>query len=522
MGDNLTLYLHLNSVIEPGRLALSVDGSEISYGALARLAQKTAGRLLEAGGGKAGRIGILAGRSVAAYVGVAGACWAGGTYVPLGLSWPEERLVVTLRLTQLDVLIIDAEAVRLLTPAVLAACPAAILVADPALTNIEGARLQPLASLADKPDLAPVLLPDDHIAYIIFTSGTTGRPKGVQISLGAITRHLAVFQDIYQFTHDDRVSLAFELTFDPSILNIFMTWNVGASLHVVPSSQLIAPDIFIQDHRLTVWNSAPTLIGLLMRRAVLQPGIFPDLRISIFGGETLTLEAAMTWQRAAPGSTVDNVYGPTEATIECLHQRLTDPPVVTAERDSIALGLPYPGNKVAIVDTELNFLPAGEVGELAISGIQLAVGYLDQPELTRARFPVIDATRWYLTGDTAYQDSNGRIHHLGRCDDQIKVRGHRVELGEVEVHLRQVCGAELVAAVGWPVANGGAIGLVGFVAAASAPPRETLAALRHRLPNYMVPQTVRSLASLPMTLHGKVDRRALLALLASEDNLARN
>jgi non-ribosomal peptide synthetase component F len=311
--------------------------------------------------------------------------------------------------------------------------------------------------------------------------------------------------------------LAFELTFDPAILNIFMTWNAGASLHVVPQRWLMSPDSFINDHALTVWNSTPTTIGLLMRLRALEPGSLPTLRTSIFGGETLTLEAAQAWQRAAPGSTVDNVYGPTEATIECLYQRLTEPPAVTPDRGSLALGLPYPGVTAAILGADGTSLPAGEAGELAVSGVQLAEGYLDQPALTTARFPVIGGTRWYLTGDKAYRDTAGRVHHLGRLDDQVKVRGHRVELGDVESHLRQVCGTELVAAVAWPFANGGAVGLVGFVAdeAALPPPQAIRAALRQRLPAYMVPETVHRIACLPVTPHGKIDRAALLARLAS-------
>jgi len=152
--------------------------------------------------------------------------------------------------------------------------------------------------------------------------------------------------------------------------------------------------------------------------------------------------------------------------------------------------------------------------------VQLAVGYLDQRELTAARFPVIDGTRWYLTGDLAYQDNEGRFHHLGRCDDQIKVRGHRVELGDVESHLRQVCGTDLAAAVAWPFADGAATGIVGFVAwpGGEAIPSlpEIRAALERRLPSYMVPESIHRIAALPLTPHGKVDRGALVALLAAE------
>jgi D-alanine--poly(phosphoribitol) ligase subunit 1 len=527
--NNLAQPLYRNGIAAPDRLALAVAGRELSYAELANRSRAVADWLLAAGvgGSKGGRAGVLAGRSAAAYAGVLGACWAGATYVPLGLNWPEERLLAVLQLTRLDALIVDMEGVRRLSPLVLTACPRAILIAQPdaavpAGSPFDGLRFPfPAAPAAAE----PVALPDHHVAYIIFTSGTTGTPKGVEIGLGAIVRHLAVIQEIYKFTPEDRVSLAFDLTFDPSILNMFMTWNAGASLHVVPTAELYGPADFIQRQRLSVWNSAPTTIGLLLTLGALDPGMFPLLRVSIFGGDTLTLAAAQAWQGAAPASTVDNVYGPAEATIECLHQRLTDPPMATRERGSLAIGMPYAGTEAAILDENLTFLPACEIGELAVSGDQLALGYLDRPDLTAARFPTIDGQRWYLTGDSAYRDAGGRFHHLGRRDDQVKVRGHRVELGDVDSHLRQVCGTELAAAVAWPFADGSPVGIVGFVAGSpgggssgrALSPRAVLAALRRRLPDYMVPRQIRRIASLPMTPHGKVDRRALVRLLEAEE-----
>ena len=360
----------------------------------------------------------------------------------------------------------------------------------------------------------------NSIAYIIFTSGTTGPPKGVQIELGAVVDHLAVIQAEYRFEARDRVSLAFDLTFDPSILNMLMTWNVGASLHVAPAASLLAPIAFIQNNELTVWNSAPAMIGLATRLGMLKPDALPSLRFSIFGGDTLTWTAAEAWRRAAPNSVVDNVYGPTEATIEVLRQRLTEPPVVTPERSALALGVPYPGVAAAILDPEMRFLPAGEVGELAVAGSQLAAGYLDRPDLTAAQFPTIDGVRWYLTGDKAYQDAAGRFHHLGRLDDQVKIRGHRVELGEIETHLRAVAQAADVAAVAWPYADGAATDVAAFVlprpGAAPFDPDAVRAALHGALPAYMVPKRLRAVNALPLTPHGKVDRRALIQALEAE------
>ena len=149
------------------------------------------------------------------------------------------------------------------------------------------------------------------------------------------------------------------------------------------------------------------------------------------------------------------------------------------------------------MDSELNFLAKGERGELALAGPQLASGYLNSPELTSSRFPIINGKRWYLTGDVAYQDSAGRFHHLGRTDNQVKVLGHRVELEEIEVHLRTVCETELVAAVAWPESHGAADGIVGFVAGKEIEPAQIRQALAKRIPSYMVPTTIRSVETLP-------------------------
>lgn len=217
---------------------------------------------------------------------------------------------------------------------------------------------------------------------------------------------------------------------------------------------------------------------------------------------------------------IDNVYGPTEATIECLWQRFEDPPATTPERGAIALGRPYPGVQAAVLSADLRPLGAGEIGELAISGSQLAVGYLGNPELTERRFPVIDGVRWYLTGDKTYQDGDGRFHHLGRLDEQVKIRGYRVELGEIEMRLRQAPGVAEAAALGWPVVDGAAVEVAAFCTSRPDGPEivvEALrAALRQALPAYMVPSRIRILDALPLNAHGKIDRRQLVAALEAE------
>jgi acyl-CoA synthetase (AMP-forming)/AMP-acid ligase II len=193
-----------------------------------------------------------------------------------------------------------------------------------------------------------------------------------------------------------------------------------------------------------------------------------------------------------------------------------EPFVVTEGRGVVAIGQVLPGCTAAVVDEEGRALPHGQAGELAIGGVQLALGYLDAPELTAQRFPQHGGTRWYRTGDLALCDAQGVFHCLGRIDNQVKIMGYRVELEEIEAHLRTASGVDLVAAVAWPVANGIAKGSVGFVGAnagQSIDQAAVITRMKQSLPAYMVPTRIVALETMPLNTSGKVDRRGLLAWL---------
>jgi acyl-coenzyme A synthetase/AMP-(fatty) acid ligase len=245
----------------------------------------------------------------------------------------------------------------------------------------------------------------------------------------------------------------------------------------------------------------------------LPPGAFPSLRYSIFGGEPLLMSYVEAWRKAAPNSIIENQYGPTEATVACTGEWLTDPPRLTPSRGSISIGVPFPGMRAGIVDPNGVFLSPGEIGELAVSGPQVAAGYFDDPQLTKQRFrslahPTFGRAVFYLTGDLAYEDADGHFHHLGRIDHQVKILGRRVELEEIESHLRAVTGGEAIV-VAWPVQDG-AHGVVAFVAGGEWTPEGAQEALRGRLPSYMVPQQILRRISLPLSANGKLNRGALL------------
>jgi acyl-coenzyme A synthetase/AMP-(fatty) acid ligase len=351
---------------------------------------------------------------------------------------------------------------------------------------------------------------------MIFTSGSTGVPKGVLVPVRAVAHLVSSLQSIYEFRPEDRFSKAYNLNFDGSVHDMFTTWNAGASLHPVPASQLMAPTAFIREREITVWASVPSTAVFLERMRMLQPGVFPSLRHTIMSGEPLPVRSAQAWQRAAPNSTVDNICGHTECCVFSTLLRLTDPPYVTPNRGLVAIGKPLPGLLAAVFDESCQQVANNVEGELALAGPQVAKGYFQDPERTAARFPVIEGKVWYRTGDLVCRDGHGVYHHLGRVDSQVKILGHRVELGEVEAVLAEACGTDSVAVVAWPTEYGSARGLVAFHCVDGLESRKIRDEIASRLPAYAVPRQIRLIESLPITSNGKIDRRALVEQLERE------
>jgi non-ribosomal peptide synthetase component F len=334
------------------------------------------------------------------------------------------------------------------------------------------------------------------------------------VPAGAVAHLLEVMQEKYPVRAEDRVAETTATSFDLSVYNMFVTWKAGASLHIVPFSQTLAPARFIIEHEVSVWLSVPSVANLLSRAKLLHPGVFPSLRLTFFAGEPLLAEMAAEWQAATRNSVVANLYGPTEATVVCLGQDYSNKCVLT--RDSVGIGQCLRGTDARILSPENTWQRDGEPGELLLSGSQLALGYLDDPEKTTAKFVQLDGVRWYKTGDLAMRDSSGFFHFLGRIDNQVKIMGFRVELEDIEFYLRKVTGCEAVCAIPWPYHNGSAAGVIAFIGSPIHDAAATKEELRKYLPNYFVPSQIRRLDELPTNTNGKIDRSVLQERLQRE------
>ena len=521
---NIACAVYRHSLEQPDSTALVFQNERTSYADLACAAARLAHGLQTSPAWpshaiRPPRVGILGSRSRDALTAMLGACWAGASYVPIGLKLPQERMLAILAQCQLDALIVAEDAIQLLTPQLLQACPPLLICQGDAPASSPpperpGQHILQACALPAMEPAAPVAMKAQDPAYIIFTSGTTGVPKGVMVSVASARHYADSIARTLELHADDRALETCELSFDFSVHNMYATWEAGAALYLLPATQVMNAVKFARANALTVWNSVPSLAGMLAQLKTLAPGSLPSLRLTVFGGEQLPESTVHTWRSAAPHSAIVNLYGPTEATVFCMIQR--EPFVVTEGRGVVAIGQVLPGCSAAVVDDVGQPLADGQPGELAIGGVQLALGYLDAPELTAQRFPQHGGARWYRTGDLAVCDAQGVFHCLGRIDNQVKIMGYRVELEEIEAHLRSATGLELVAAVAWPVVDGiakGSVGFVGVSASQSIDQAAVITRMKQSLPAYMVPNRIMALEAMPLNTSGKVDRRALLAQL---------
>ncbi|MFD4631071.1 amino acid adenylation domain-containing protein [Streptomyces sp. NPDC058284] len=473
----------------PHAVALVADAERLTYAELNRRANRLA-RVLRARGAAPGeRVALCLRRTPDLIAGVLAVLKSGAAYVPVDPGYPQARMAS----------ILDD------------AAPVAVLAHEECARSLPGGHdVLVLEELADAvsgeadDDPAFAVAPGD-VAYVLYTSGTTGRPKGVLIEHHSVIGFVAAMRDLFEITPDDRVLGYASANFDVSVGEMFNALLTGAQLHLVADE--VRLDVgrlqeLLEKERVSVVDLPPAVLALL------DPDRLPDLRIVFVGGEAFPGELVNRWNRE--GHRFFNGYGPTECTVtmvvhECPGHWDASPPI----------GLPIANHVAHVVDEHLEPVPYGVVGELLVGGEGLTRGYLGEPGLTREKVIAdpFDSTadgRLYHTGDLVRRLRDGSLVFVGRKDQQVKIRGLRIELGDVEAALASCPGVSQVAVVPWADPQGERH-LVAYTASSgeTVEPARLRAHAADRLPGYMVPSFFVALETLPLTVSGKVDQRAL-------------
>ncbi|GAB3489915.1 non-ribosomal peptide synthetase [Amycolatopsis cihanbeyliensis] len=490
----------------PGAPAVLGQDEEISYAELLHRANRVARRLLAAGAGPEVPIGLCAPAGVDAIVGLLGILLSGSAYVPLDPGHPVSRL---------SFLLADTGAPAVVTRSArdgrFADFPGTVVALDE--PGGEGGPAPP----------APEIRPE-QLAYVIYTSGSTGEPKGVMVRHGALANLATAFRDAHGIGAGTRLLMVPPLTFDASAGDIFPALISGAALMPVAEPAALSAGALREvcaEHGITAVDTAAAIwrqwVHDLAGAGRIDPG---PLRVLMVGGEQIPADTLRTWAEVTGGAVpLYNHYGPTEATVCALTYRTVDG--TELGDTSVPCGRPLPGVRAYVLDHALRPLPAGVPGELYLAGSGLARGYLGDPARTAAAFPAdpfspAPGGRMYRTGDLAKVRADGNLEFLGRADRQVKIRGNRIELGEVEAAIKRLPGVRDTAVV----AHGDPARLVAYLVpegeAEPARLRETLARV---LPDHLVPSGFVPIEALPLTRNGKVDRTALPA--PREDVLAR-
>ncbi|MGC4997056.1 amino acid adenylation domain-containing protein [Streptomyces sp. DT195] len=483
----------------PGTVAVTGAGEELTYGLLQELSTGLAGALTGSGVGAEDGVGILLARSSAQVTAALAVLRAGAAYVPLDPRWPADRLDRVTESAPLRALIVDGTTRE--NPWV-RGLDIPVLTVDPAGRVLSGGPFAPGA--------LPAVPGGDRLAYVMFTSGSTGLPKAVGVTHADITALAA--DRTWADGAAEAVLMHSAYVFDAATFEIWAPLLSGGRVVVAPQGTLQPATLrdLVARHGVTAAFLTTALFNVI---AETDPGALGLLRLAAAGGEAASPGVLQRLAAAHPGTTVLNVYGPTETTtFATLHRVPADAPPGMP-----AIGRPLDGVRAYVLDAALRPVPPGAEGELYIAGPGVARGYLERPGLTATRFVADpfegDGARMYRTGDVVRWDSEGLIHYVSRADQQVKLRGHRIEPAEIEAVLRtdpSVRAACVLVREDLP----GDRTLTAYVVPApghTADPGRLAAHIGRHLPAYMVPSAIQALDELPLTVNGKLDRAALPA-----------
>lgn len=488
--SQLPLKLLRDIVAQDGNAVAVISGPQSwTYQHIDRLSDGFAASFAARGIGKGDVVAVILTRSCDTIAALLGLLKLGAVYLPVDPSQPEARAKAMLESAQAKLVLTQGSWCAALAPQF------ALMMPD----EIDRDAVLPM----DTAQVAP-----GDPAYVIFTSGSTGKPKGVVVPHRAIANLDAARQLHDPVGPGDRVLAAISVGFDVSIGQLLLPLLRGACVVIAPDVRLMGPAQFwgfLAEHGVTHINSVPSFFEAMLEGAPANA----QLHRLMLGGEPLSAPLARRLRAELNGTQVVNMYGPTEACIDA--SAYVVPADLAGNAKSLPIGRPLPNYSFFILDEQGRQVGVGHVGELHIGGIGLALGYLDAPELTSARFIDSDYGRIYRTGDLAAWREDGEALFMGRVDGQVKIRGHRIELGEIEAQLLAWPEVQSAAVIARPDA-GGNQRLLGYVVAQGGQSLNEAALRAHvaaALPSYMMPAAITAVERLPLTTNGKLDQRAL-------------
>jgi non-ribosomal peptide synthetase-like protein len=486
------MYLHelFESQLDMHGNSPAIDGAaSLTYQEVEERTNRIANYLRQLGVGPGKLVGLLFHRSELPILAILGVLKAGGGYVPLDLSYPDDRMRYVLTEAEVGVVICEAKTRHRIDDVF----EGNVLVLDEAADKLA-------AQPSTRPSRTDIGLKPTDLCYVLFTSGTTGQPKGVMVEHRNAARFATAFNVVCETTPADRVFQGFALTFDGSVEEIWMAFSNGATL-VVPTidTPRFGDDLaeFMHKSGITYFSTVPTMLTTMQRD-------LPLLRQLVVSGEPCLPEHVDRW--ATRGRLMLNVYGPTEATVNTTS-------FVCKPGKPVTVGKPLPGYTVHIFDSDMNPVPQGTKGELYVSGIGITRGYLKRPDLTEKAYMLRpnDETRYYRSGDIARINDEGEIEFFGRADNQVKIRGYRVELSEIDALLSEQDNISIAVTKLHKGDDQDALASYVELRDPTQPVdrKAVLAGLRAKLPPYMLPTFFEVLERMPRLVSGKVDRKSL-------------
>jgi len=436
-------------------------------------------------------VGLVANDDLETYAAIFALWLEGKCYVPVNPETPAERNRNVLSQAGATVVIDSSEQVLF-----------------PELNVIRSKELT-----LSKPDLEPLPVADDALAYIFFTSGTTGVPKGVPISRANLAGFIDAFFELgITMDPSDKCLQMFELTFDLSVMSYLAPLLRGACVYTIPKNKIKFNYIadLLDDHQLTIALMVPSIIHYL--RPYFDEISCSAMKFSLFCGEALPLDVTGEWSACVPNARIMNVYGPTEDTIFCTHYTYSRDGHNKASNGLLSIGKAMNGTLTIIINDKNELVAAGEKGELCLGGVQLTPGYWKNEEKNREVFfqAMYNGTseRFYKTGDLCLADDEGDIMYLGRIDSQVKVQGFRVELSEIEFFAREFLNKVNAVAIAFTnQLHNTEIGMV--IESTAFDTRPLLEYMKTKMPGYMIPTQMRFIDQFPLNTNGKTDRKLL-------------